>query len=255
LGLWPELIFPTAWAESNASFTVINAWDRAAMTFGFIQLAAHTGDDFLPFFRRLFVELRTEARQWYPELDVVDGRLCFVRGGEYRTLENTVPPPDGGYSAAYYHGDLMAFFNPDRYHKTNPRPDPEELHSAGRWLAWTLTSPRMRELQVAASIDNMKSSLMRLHQKMLATPAVRQKYPNGVDGMRCDLLAVAIAVPHLSESKIPVVLEALLTSNPIESIRTSGYGPGGRAQNVHDGMKQRPILRDLVYDLGSQAPV
>ena len=134
LGTWPELIFPTAWAESNACFTVINAWDRAAMTFGFIQLAAHTGDDFLPFFRRLFVELRAEARQWYPELDVVDGRLCFVKGGEYRSLENAVPPYDGGYTASYYHGDLMGFFNPDRYHKTNSKPDPEELHSAGRWL-------------------------------------------------------------------------------------------------------------------------
>ena len=96
---------------------------------------------------------------------------------------------------------------------------------------------------------------MRLHQRMLATPKVKQKYPGGVDGMRCDLLSVAIAVPHVSEAKIPVVLDALLTSDPIESIRNSDYGPGDRAQNVHDGMKQRPILRDLVYDLGSQKPV
>ncbi|MBC7987848.1 MAG: hypothetical protein H7X93_14445 [Sphingomonadaceae bacterium] len=41
-GAWPELLYPTAWSESNADFAVLNAWDRAAMTFGFIQLAAHT---------------------------------------------------------------------------------------------------------------------------------------------------------------------------------------------------------------------
>ena len=65
-GKWPELIYPTAWAESTGCFTVINAWDRAAMTFGFIQLAAHTGDDFLPFFRRLFVRSAQRGQALVP---------------------------------------------------------------------------------------------------------------------------------------------------------------------------------------------
>ena len=224
------------------------------MTFGFIQLAAHTGDDFLPFFRRLFVDLHSEAKLWFPELDVVGGKLCFIKGTAYRSLEVKVAPPDGGYSADYYHGDLMRFFNPDRYH-TNLKPDPEELHAAARWLIWTMTSPAMRGMQVAGSIENVKSSLMRLHQKMLATPAVRAKYPNGVDGMKCDLLSVAVAAPHLSDSHLPMVLNALLKPDPIEAIRLSGYGPGGRAQNVHDGMVRRPVLKNLVYDMASQQPV
>lgn len=254
-GYWPELIFPTAWAESNASFTVINAWDRAAMTFGFIQLAAHTGDDFLPFFRRLFGELPLEAKRWFPELGVVDDQLCFLEGDEYKSLENKVPPYDGGFGASYYRGDLMAFFNPDRYHAKDKKPDPEELHAAGRWLAWTFASPKMRELQVAASIDNIKNSLMKLHQRMLADQAVRNKYPRGIDGMACDLVSVAVAAPHLGDGNIPKVLKALLTDDPIEAIRASKYGPGGRSQNVHDGMKQRKILKNLVYDLSSQKPV
>ena len=86
-GNWPELVYPTAWAKSTGCFTVINAWDRAAMTFGFIQLAAHTGDDFLPFFRRLFADLHSEAKLWFPELDVVGGKLCFIKGTAYRSLE------------------------------------------------------------------------------------------------------------------------------------------------------------------------
>ncbi|MDB5519927.1 MAG: hypothetical protein JWQ17_6685 [Tardiphaga sp.] len=254
-GYWPELLFPTAWAESNACYTVINAWDRAAMTFGFIQLAAHTGDDFLPFFRRLFTELPQEAKYWFPELGIVDGKLCFIENNEYRSLENAGPAHDGGYSASYYHGDLMAFFNPDRYHAKDKKPDPEELHAAGRWLAWTFASVKMRALQVDASIVNVKDSLMKLHQRMLANSNVRKKYPRGVDGMSCDLVSVAVAAPHLGDSHIPMVLGALLTDDPIETIRLSHYGPGDRAQNVHDGMKQRKILKNLVYDLSLQKPV
>jgi peptidoglycan hydrolase-like protein with peptidoglycan-binding domain len=254
-GYWPELLYPTAWAESNACYTVINAWDRAAMTFGFIQLAAHTGDDFLPFFRRLFDELPQEAKHWFPELGVVNGQLCFIEGNEYKSLENKVPAHDGGFSAGYYHGDLMAFFNPDRYHAKDKKPDLEELHAAGRWLAWTFASAAMRELQVDASIVNVKGSLMKLHQRMLANSAVKKKYPHGVDGMACDLLSVAVAAPHLSDGHIPMVLNALLTNDPIETIRKSNYGPGGRSQNVHDGMKQRKILKGLVYDLSLQKPV
>lgn len=255
LGKWSELIYPTAWAESNANFTVINAWDRAAMTFGFIQLAAHTGDDFLPFFRRLFVDLPGEAKQWFPELNVVDGRLCFVQNSSYRSLENKVPAKDGGYSASYYHGDLMFFFNPDRYHNANPKPDLEELHAAARWLVWTMQSEKMRRLQVNASIENLKSSLMKLHQKILASASVRLKYPKGVDGMRCDLLSMAIAGPHLGEGHIPTILAALLKNDPIEAIRLSGYGPADRSQNTYDGMKKRPILQNLIYDMSTQQPI
>ncbi|HEX8301542.1 hypothetical protein [Sphingomonas sp.] len=253
-GYWPELLYPTAWAESNAVFTVINAWDRAAMTLGFIQLAAHTGDDFLPFFRTLIEKLPAEARQWFPELAVIGGRLCFMKGGKYRSLEEKSAPWDGGYTESYYHGDLMGFFNPDRYHAAKPA-DPEELHSAARWLTWTLTSKPMRELQVQASIDNLKNSLKLLHRKMLADPAVLAKYPKGVDGMRCDLLAMAIAAPHLGDRHVKVILGALKTADPIEAIRISGYGPGGRSQNTYDGMIKRPKLKQLKYDLAAGKPV
>ena len=253
-GYWPELIYPTAWAESNANFAVINAWDRAAMTFGFIQLAAHTGDDFLPFFRRLITELPSEARKWFPELLVIDNKLCFVKGTSYQSLENARPPTDGGYSRSYYHGDLMAFFNPDRFHNTDFKPDSEELHAAARWLVFTMSSEKMRRLQVLGSIENLKSSLSKLHKAILEDRKVKLKYPRGVDGMKCDLLSMAIAAPHLGEGHIPTILTALLENDPIEAIRTSGYGPGGRAQNSFDGMKKRPILKNLVYDLASDQP-
>lgn len=254
-GYWPELLYPTAWAESNANFAVVNAWDRAGMTFGFIQLAAHTGDDFLPFFRRLLEELPDEARLWFPELALIGGKLCFIKGEAWRSLEVRAAPRDGGHSESYYHGDLMTFFNPDRYHGATRRADPEELHAAARWLIWSMTSAPMRRLQVMASIENLKASLQKLHDRILSSAPVRAKYPAGVDGMRCDLLSVALAAPHLADRHIAMVLSALRQADPIDAIRLSSYGPGGRSQNVHDGMLRRPVLRGLVYDLAAATPV
>lgn len=254
VGAWAELLFPTAWAESNANFCVLNAWDRAAMTFGFIQLAAHTGEDLLPLFRRLVVELPGETRQWFPELGVVGGKLCFMKEGRYRSLEEPSAAWDGGFSANYYRGDLMGFFNPDRYHQSKPA-DPEELHAGARWLAWTILSRPMRAVQVRASVANLKDSVHKLHRAILAAPSLKTEYPKGVDGMRCDLLAVAAAALHLADKHAATIVAALATKNPIETIRTSGYGPGGRAQNVHHGMTKRPVLKTLFYDLASQQPV
>lgn len=253
-GDWTELIYPTAWAESNANFTVINAWDRAGITLGFAQLAAHTGEDFLPFFRKLFVDIPAEAKKWFPELAVIQNRLCFVKGDRYRSLEDKSAPWDGGFTASYYHGNLMGFFNPDRYHAAKPI-DPEELHASARWLAWTLASKPMREAQVKASIDNLRLSVKAVHSAMQADAAVRAKYPKGVDGMACDLLGVAIAAPHLGDAHVKTVIKALKTADPIDAIRKSKYGLADRSENVHQGMLKRPRLKTLKYDLAQDKPV
>lgn len=254
-GFWPELLFPTAMAESAAQFCVINAYDRAAITLGFIQLAAHTGEDLLPSFRLLWRELPDEAAQWFPELRLVEGALCFVKGNKFRSLERPSKPHDGGFSAHYYRGDLMAFFNPDRYHNDGKPIDPAELHASARWLAWTLTSPRMRRLQVLSAIDNMKLSVNILHKAMQADAAVRAKYPAGVDGMRCDLLSVGLSLIHLSDGNRTKVISALKTDDPIETLRTLDYSPRNRARDVHFGMTKRPMLRQLRYDLKSHKPI
>lgn len=254
-GRWPELLFPTAVAESNAQFCVVNAWDRAAITLGFIQLAAHTGEDLLPSFRLLWREIPDEAARWFPELQIVDGMLSFVKGNKYRSLERQSKPVDGGYAAHYYHGDLMAFFNPDRYHNGSKPIDPAELHASARWVAWTLTSPKMRRLQVLSAIDNMKLSVNILHKAMQTDATVRAKYPAGVDGMRCDLLSVGLSLIHLGDGNRSKVISALKTRDPIETLRTLSYSPPGRAQNVHLGMMKRPILKQLRYDLKNHMPI
>lgn len=71
---WPELIYPTAHAESFADFTSMNFWDRAGFTPGFIQLAAHTKDDLFPLFERLIREIPAETAMFFPELSMVLSR-------------------------------------------------------------------------------------------------------------------------------------------------------------------------------------
>ena len=73
--------------------------------------------------------------------------------------------------------------------------------------------------------------------------------------MRCDLLSVALAVPHLGENHVPIVLRALRTSDPIKAIRESNYGPAGRSENAHLGMTKRPILSNLFFDLAAESPI
>jgi len=179
---WPELLYPTAYAESGADFSVINAWDLAGFTVGFIQLAAHTSDDLIPFFKLLVASLAPEAEKYFPEFMLADGELCYRRAGGYRRLEVRAPAADPVPNDLVDRGLFMSFFNKDRQSLGQ-----EELHAAARWLAWTQESVEMRRLQVSASIDNMRDSLSILHRALLED--ARTRYPKGVDGMRCDHLA------------------------------------------------------------------
>lgn len=247
-GSWSELLYPTSWAESNANFLVVNAWDRAAITVGFIQLAAHTPDDFLPFMKRIVRELPHEAQIWFPELVVVQDELCFRQNGRLKSLEKARRPDDGVGSSSWYRGDFMQFFNPNRR-----RTDPEELHACARWVEWTRRSRDMRRIQVQASIENMKHSLMVLHRALLNTSS--SSYPRGVDGMRCDHLAAALAVPHLNPGKVGQAVWALNQNNILAAFANMEYGPGEREQTVVDGVLSRgERLSDLRYNLAHDAP-
>jgi hypothetical protein len=246
-GLFPELLYPTSLAESGANFLVINCWDAAAFTAGFAQLAAHTQDDLLPMFETLATRLPAEFATWFPELRMVSGRLAYVKGDRYKPVGDLVPPRDGAPFKNYYCGDFMGFFNPDRR-----RTDHAELHATARWVEWSRRSAAMRAVQVEASIANLADSVKVLHR------ALRQQapaaFPNGVDGMRCDWLAGAVAVPHLSPGKVGLAVEALQKLDPLEALRTIEYGPGDREETVIAGVRARPILATLHFDLATMQP-
>ncbi|WP_170145818.1 M15 family metallopeptidase [Rhodoplanes elegans] len=247
---WPELLFPTAHAESGADFSVINAWDLAGLTVGFIQLAAHTSDDLIPFFKKLIAALPDEAERYFPELTLVNGELCYRRSGKYRRLEVRWPAEDPVPNDLVDRGLFVSFFNKNRQALGD-----EELHAAARWLAWTQESDKMRRLQVAASVDNMRDSLNVLHRALLST--ARAQYPRGVDGMRCDHLAAALAVPHLNPSRVDKAVSALCHPDVLHAFEKEiEYGPGDREKNVVDGVRKRGRrLADLTFDLAQGRPV
>jgi hypothetical protein len=247
--LWPELIYPTAYAESGADFCVVNAWDLAGLTVGFIQLAAHTSDDLIPLLKRLITELPDEAETYFPELTLVRGELCFRKGTSFRYLERRRPPADPVPNDLVDRGLVVSFFNRDR-----KALGPEELHAAARWLAWTHKSERMREIQIAMSIENMRDAVTRVHAGLLSQ--ARDRYPDGVDGMRCDHLAAAIAVPHLAPQKVGIAVWALCQPDILKAFETIEYGPGDRENNVVAGVRRRgEKLSRLRFDYRQGRPV
>ncbi len=247
---WPELIYPTAFAESGADFSVINAWDLAGFTVGLIQLAAHTSDDLIPFFRTLIDELPQESEKFFPELTVIDGKLSYRRGSSYRSIEVRAPAKDPVPNDLVDRGLFVSYFNTNRQIIGS-----EELHSAARWLAWTQESADMRRLQVASSIDNMRHSLNQLHVALLEDAS--DQYPKGVHGMRCDHLAAAIAVPHLSPRRVHKAVWALTQNDVLHAFeREIEYGPGDREKNVVKGVRDRGRkLSDLKFDLTIGHPI
>ena len=71
-GPWAYLVYTIGASESANRFNRMNSYDRAAFTFGFFQLAAHTPKDNLVLFLRRATEL-TEFQSYFPELQIRDG--------------------------------------------------------------------------------------------------------------------------------------------------------------------------------------
>lgn len=94
---------------------------------------------------------------------------------------------------------------------------------------------------------------MLLHPALLNTAANR--YPEGVNVMRCDHLAAAIAVPHLKPSLMDRAVWGLTQSDVLGAFAGLGNGPGGRAVNVVEGVRRRGVrLSNLRYRLAQDAP-
>ena len=119
-GDWASFVYPTGRCESEAKFLVINAWDAAAMTLGFFQMAAHTGEHLANLFRELLDALPDEADQFFPELKLGKQighpdkmRLFAVNGGD--KLDLMSPPPRRRTSGQLLvPRPFMDFFSPHR---------------------------------------------------------------------------------------------------------------------------------------------
>ena len=73
--------------------------------------------------------------------------------------------------------------------------------------------------------------------------------------MRCDHLAAALAVPHLSPAKISKAVWALNQSDVLSAFANMEYGPGDREKSVVEGVKDRGArLSGLKYNLSKDIP-
>jgi hypothetical protein len=147
-----DLLGIIALGESNLTFDCINTYDRAAFTFGFFQLAAHTpNDNLILLFRKLAAD-NAAFKRHFPELVVKDGRLWrTLPGGALFNLERPVPRSNG--SDELNLKDFMAWLNPDP-----AKVDDVELDRAARmvWLANNDDAFNATQVDVARHITMSK---------------------------------------------------------------------------------------------------
>lgn len=171
---WQRVLMPVVAAEGLGDYLVVNSFDKAGMTVGFIQMAAHTPNDLIPMMRHLIGSERLRSdeyanpERWFPELGLTaEGKLGYrVRpGGELVSIEEPTVRSNGNegfrrspWWAGYYREDFVRFCNPDV-----KVIDDEELHFAARWLMWSL-SPKMREEQLEPVKENVVWTLQQLKQ-------------------------------------------------------------------------------------------
>jgi len=195
LDQWVYLLYATGYCESKNFFNVFNTYDRAKFTYGFYQLAAHTPkDNLILLFRRLIgLDL---AKQYFPELTLIDGKLHRVNeDGGSTNLETVMQTgPNGGDQLQLF----MNYLNPNR----KPIEEQEVLQVA-RLMHWTVNDPAIRQLQVMVAGEILQDKMSRRYS---------QWYPlHGKSDTICALIA---DIHHQGRAKREKVKDALSSSDP-----------------------------------------
>lgn len=176
-GALAGLLGVMAASESGGYFNRINTYDRAAFTFGFFQLAAHTPNDNLILLFRRAANENPEFRALFPDLTLIDGVLHRDLGTHQVSLEKPYPRP--GHATEKNLKDFMVYLN-----SQGDLIDDSELSAAARMVHLANSSNAFNRLQVnvAAGITMKK---------------IRDAYSNwyNLNGVS-DLICTAIADIH-----------------------------------------------------------
>ena len=188
-GDWAWYLLPTITAESNRYFTCLNTYDRAAFTFGHIQLAAHTPDDnFVSILREMLALPLAES--YFPDLTVQNGRVHRRTAGGLRALESSSST-----------AGLMAYLNPK-----SDRVDDTETERAARVVDWCVRDPALRDLNVDFAV--------RQQRRKLAYYATRLP----LDGVVDKLCLVVLDVLHQGRASFTALKAALAADDPFDSL-------------------------------------
>ncbi len=137
--------------ESSGYFNRLNTYDRAAFTFGFFQLAAHTpNDNLILLFRKAAAE-NSAFKALFPDLKLIDGVLHRDLGSHTVTLEKQYPRP--GHPQEKNLKDFMTYLNAD-----GATVDDTELSTSARLVHLANSDEAFNQLQVnvAAQITMRK---------------------------------------------------------------------------------------------------
>lgn len=260
-GEWATFLVPTGRCESEGSFLVVNAWDIAAMTLGFFQMAAHTGEHLAELFVDLIRTLPAEAQRFFPEIRLGSqigapkpNKLYAVNGSHWLDLDAEVAPADGLGGAAYYRGNFMTLLNPHR-----GRLDAEEVAVAARWIAWMTTSSRARDVCVTNAVKLARRAVESVHAAVLS--AGHPAYPRGLDGVAMALVAAAMDVKHhgrrnrdIGESVNQSILGALTANDPMAAFAKidTDWREKRSIRSVQEIAAMRPWFDRKVYRAASE---
>lgn len=210
IGHWGVLLELTGECESGNRFNCINSYDRAAFTFGFYQLAAHTPDDNLILLLRRAAAL-PEAQSYLPGFFLQGGGLRWRdASGQITDLEAT-----GMAGGERQNIALMRHLNPD--------PDAvgeAERRYAARLTCWSERSAAFRQAQVDVA-------LAILAKKMRVYDA---RY--GLDGKSDTVCAIVADIHHQGRAKVSAVRKALAAADPKEALILVNPKELGRIANL-----------------------
>lgn len=201
-GPWAYMIYTIGVSESGNRYNRLNSYDRAAFTFGFFQLAAHTPKDNLVLFLRRATEL-AEFQAYFPELQMREGRLHHVVGSNVTDLEAEVFNPR---QEEYELERLMRYLNP-----SESQLDGAEIVNAAKLVALCEQSADFRTLQVRTAIQ-------------ITARKFRDRYQHWYNLLGAsDTICTAIAdIHHQARAKKSEVRAALASRNPLSALTKLG---------------------------------
>jgi len=222
---WADFIEPTALCEGR-NFLTLNTYDRACFTFGFAQFAAHVADgDFVQYFRRLLA--LPSAQAYFPELDLVDGRISKTDVPKPYALEDSVTT-----------AKLMAFLNPSL-----DEVEDAEVIAAARFIHWTAHEPAAQAIQVSVMIDAFKTFVARADKRV------------GLQGRSAAICCVIADILHQGRGgkmTWQLVEDALHSAHPLDSLLDIGaHKYAERCKTLGKAISQRPEFSQRHWDKAS----
>ncbi len=224
---WAYVVEAIGHCEGQNHFNLINTYDRAAFTFGFVQFAAHTPNDNLILLFRELLRL-PDAKDYFPELELRNEQVCRINeNGSITHLEQVQAGELGGF---------MHYLNPH-----SEQVDDQELLHAARLTHWVQNSSDAQAAQVKAAIAITSRKVMERYHRWY-----------DLEG-RSDLLVTIICdIHHQGRASRATVEEALAQPQPVQALLRVNHSQWRDRNERLEQITQRMVadgwLGKKVYD-------